>query len=102
MDDNMESQKITKRSFETTDSSTLTSRIVEAISDHTEVDELHPDFLLYEEINIESLNGLVCDRSPSNLQIRFQVQDVTVRVEQDGETEFTIEIMDSERNTRNT
>lgn len=90
-------RRITRRTFSTTTSSTLRGVVVEAIADHKEINELDPDFSLYEEINIESLNELVCSRSLTNLQIEFQLDDAVVEVQQNTETEFCIAVTDSER-----
>lgn len=92
--------KITRGTFESTEPSALTSVVVEAVADHKAVDELDSDFLLYEEIDIESLTALLCTRSPRNLQIQFQVTNVVVRVKQETETEFSTTVKDSERKCR--
>lgn len=86
----------TRRRFNTSSSRSLTEAVVEAIAEHKGIDELDPSFLLYERVDIESLDGLLNSKSPENLQIRFDCAGQTVRVQQDGETEFDIVVTEAE------
>ena len=86
----------TRRSFNTTSSKSLTEAVVEAIAENKGIDELDPNFLLYERVDIESLDGLLNSKSPKNLQIQFNCASQTVRVQQDGETNFDITVTEAE------
>lgn len=90
------SSKSTRRRFSTTSSRSLIEVVVEAIAEHKGINELNPDFLLYERVDIESLDGLLNSKSPKNLQIQFECVDSTIRVRQESEKEFSITVTDTE------
>lgn len=87
--------KTTRRRFNTSSSKSLTEAVVEAIAENKGIDELDPSFLLYERVDIESLNGLLNSKSPKNLQIQFDCAGQTVCVQQNGETEFDITVTET-------
>lgn len=90
------SPKITRRRFNTASPRSLTEVVVEAIAEHKGIDELDPNFLLYERVDVESLDGLLNSKSPKNLQIQFECVGLTVRVQQESEEEFSITVSDAE------
>lgn len=96
MSNDNDSCRTTERAYDTSSPKSLTEVVVEAITDRKGVDELDPNFLLYERVDIESLDGLLNSKSPKDLQIRFKCVDLSVRVRQEGETEFSISVTDAE------
>lgn len=88
--------RITRRAYNTSSSKSLTEVVVEAIADQKGIGELDPNFLLYERVDIESLDGLLNSKSPKGLQIQFKCVNQSIRVRQEGETEFSITVTDAE------
>lgn len=71
----------------------LSYRIVEAIEEHQNRDLSRSEFVLYDDINPDSLDDLFRENSSSNTTVQFDTDGVTVSLWGDG----TVEILVTER-----
>lgn len=87
---------MTERTFDTTTSESVTNALVDAIAEHRGIDELHPDFTLYDDVDVSAIDQLIRD-SPVDLRLQFRLDDAIIRLQQDTEEEFRITVGRSNR-----
>lgn len=88
---------MTEKIFNITTSASITNEFVEAIAEHRGVDELDPDFSLYDEFDVDAIERFVRSESPTDICIQFRLDDVVVRLQQDTEEDFRISVEPADR-----
>lgn len=88
---------MTEKTFDITSSVSITNEFAEAIAEHRGIDELDPDFSLYDEFDVDAVERLMRSDSATDLRLQFRLDETVVRLEQNASEEFRLTVEHSDQ-----
>lgn len=79
-----------ERTIDLNQHQTITNPLVQTITEVTDIDPLHPDFVLYDSIDIDALDRLLQTNGGSAVHTQFYVDELEITIEKTVDNMLTI------------